>query len=321
MTTWPFSIDPPASSAGCESFGKVTLSPPDTRSYRFTDCKFLNTCFVGLEACWFTNCEFQDCALVRTVSSVVFDDCRHIRSDFSNTQLADVMFAGGKMIETIFGRGTVFSEVTLSGVTGLHTSQRLHEVRVQSGRGLLYQLQLDAQIQDAAVGWLNRLSSWTQLRGFGKLPFFSFSYTALGGLVTGMFLLSAFNEQIERMKDSAETPGGTFAVLASRLHPIQIPSLSLLSLVSLVLLAVASTVYAASCPRTIRDFSYDQWVHQFQHPAIQYFPLGWQSPVCRAICMICYYLGAAGAVVVLVTKSVTVGSYIFAHSPVSWWRM
>ena len=205
MAEWPFGDNPPNLRIESRDYSnELPLSPQDTRGHHFIKCKFLKTSLVGAEACWFTNCEFQDCTLARTVAQVAFDDCHHIRSDFSDTQLADVCFADCKMIKASFSRSTVFNEVTLSGVTGLHTSQRLHEVRVQSGKGLPYQLQLDAQIQDAPVGWLNRYSSWAQLRGFGKLPFFGFSYTALGGIVTGMFLLSVFNEQVEHWKSSAE---------------------------------------------------------------------------------------------------------------------
>jgi hypothetical protein len=302
-------------------YGDEVLSPQETRDRRFDKRKFVKTMIDKAEGCTFTKCEFQDCTWVGSVYRVLFTNCCHIRSNFSDTQLTDVAFAYGQMIKASFSSNTVFDNVTLSKVTGLDTSRRLHDVNVAPGDRLALQLQLDVQIQGAPVGWLSRFSSWKMLRGFGKLPFFGFSYTALGGIVTGMFLLSVFNEQVAHWKGLAEATGGTFALLASHLQPIQIPSLYFLLLVSLVLLAVASTIYAFSCPAKIKEFSYDQWIHELRRPAIQYLPLGWQLPIPRVICMVCYCAGAAGAVAVFLVKLYKVGEYIIEHSPMPWWRM
>jgi hypothetical protein len=131
MEEWPFEDDPPNLLIEGRDYGhEIPLSPQDTRGHPFIKCKFLKTPLVGAEACWFTNCEFQDCTLARSVSHVAFSGCSHIRSDFSDTQLADVCFADCKMIKASFSRSTVFNEVTLCDVTGLHTSQRLHEVKL-----------------------------------------------------------------------------------------------------------------------------------------------------------------------------------------------
>ena len=221
-------------------------------------------------------------------------------------------------LKSTFSNDTSFAEVELRGVRGLETSWRLHDVEVIPGAHHTWQIELDDAIERITLPWRTRHTSWTSLRTFGKLPFFGVSYTGLAGIPTLMFLISVYNDQIEHLKSLGDRSGEPGVLLTAHLHPIAVPSLTLDLLLFFVLLAVASTIFAMACPSRIKEFSYERWVDEFRRPGIQYLPLGWRYPWARAICGVCYPIGAFGTAVVLLWKLLGAAIYIAQHSPLPW---
>jgi hypothetical protein len=89
MTPSPHEID--------RDYGDEALSSQDTRGRHFTKRKFVKTNIDSSAGGAFINCEFRDCTWVGgSVNGVLFTNCRHIRSDFSDTQLARVEFVGAR---------------------------------------------------------------------------------------------------------------------------------------------------------------------------------------------------------------------------------
>jgi Pentapeptide repeats (8 copies) len=290
----------------------------DVIQTRFECCTFTKVVFDRIVKCLFVQCKFERCNWEKSLTDTHFKECHMTQQDFSDTRFQSVDLRDSKLIESHFSNDTSFAEVALLNVSGLETSWKLHDVEVIPGTHHAWQIELNNGIERISLPWLTRRTSWTVLRSFGKLPFFGVSYAGLVGIPMLMFLISVYNDQIENLKSLGDRSGEPGVLLAGHLHPIAVPSLNLLLLLSLVLLAVASTIFAFACPPRIKEFSYERWVDEFRRPGIQYLPLGWQHPLARAICGVCYPAGALGTAVVLFWKTFGTAIYIVQHSPLPW---
>ena len=176
--------------------------------------------------------------------------------------------------------------------------------------------------------WQEKFVDWEKLRTFGRLPLFGASYTLLIMIPLFYYGIDILNDKIELIRAWAQTILSTqtvstftysFAeIVRNKLQHIPIPSQYLLLLISTVLLATASTIYAFSCPSRIKEFSRDQWVDQLNRPLLHYLPLAWKFRKLRLICFLCYVLGALGAIRILSAKIWQVASLIIENTDWSW---
>ena len=294
----PFDEDGPERVYKNASYNDGVILRNDAIQTRFECCTFVKVIFEGVAKCMFFKCIFENCNWEKTLTDVHFKECHMRGQDLSMIKLQRVVLRDTYLVESYFSNGTSFAKVELWSVRGLETSWGLHDVEVVPGPHHAWQIELDGTIEHVRLPWLIRRTSWTALRTFGKLPFFGVSYTGLAGIPMVMFLVSVYNDQVEHLKSLGGRSGELGELITVHLHPIALPSLNLLLLLSLALLAVASTIFAVACPSRIKEFSYERWVDEFRRPGIQYIPLGWRYPLARAICGACYPLGALGTAVV-----------------------
>jgi hypothetical protein len=177
-------------------------------------------------------------------------------------------------------------------------------------------------------GFWERWFDWETLRGFGRLPLFGVSYTALILIPLLLFVLAFWNDKVEvahgadKVAKTAD-PKSEAAALAKtvkeRLQPQPIPSQSMVFLVSVILLAVASTIYTVACPSRVKEFSKDQWCDEFGRTLLHYWPLSWRHRLLRIVCGVCYVAGGVGAVWVIGSKVIRAGIYIAQHSTFTLW--
>ena len=62
------------------------------------------------------------------------------------------------------------------------------------------------------------------------------------------------------------------------------------------------------------QFTLEEWSHQLKHPAITYWPLSWRFPFARFACALCYAIGGALAMWVIVTKLGQTAFYIWRNT-------
>jgi hypothetical protein len=216
------------------------------------------------------------------------------------------------------------ADLTRTNLAHIKGAERVHHlVSVRFNRD-------DAIHFDTCVRkWSERWLDWEHLRIMGRLPLFGVSYTALVLLPVLFYGLSLYNSNIVLIRlwaaQIAAQPGHPFhsvsTLINARLHPQPIPRQSFLLLVSVLLLAIASTLYTLLCPLRIKEFSREQWCHQSQQSLLHYWPLAWERRWARLICAMCYALGGAGALWVLGTKVWRVAWFIWKNSsfPRLWW--
>jgi uncharacterized protein YjbI with pentapeptide repeats len=178
---------------------------------------------------------------------------------------------------------------------------------------------------------LDKLVDWERLRLFGRLPLFGASYAILICIALFMYSLAFYNSQLERLRSLARTISEridepetalevavvTTAEWVSGLEAQPVPSLSFSLLVSALLLAIASTIYAFFCPARIKEYSKDQWCDELRQPLIHYWPLSWTYRWVRLTCFAFYVIGVLGALWVLIAKICRAALHICQNSTFS----
>ncbi len=96
-------------------------------------------------------------------------------------------------------------------------------------------------------------------------------------------------------------------LIADRPHRQPIPCQSFVLLISIVFLAIASTMYTILCPLRIKEFSREQWCHQSGQSLLHDWPLAWKHRWVHLICVGCYALGGLGVFWVIIMKVCRVG--------------
>ncbi len=268
----------------------------------FEGCTFKKIRFEEINNCKFVNCNFSFNNWESHINFSHFVNCIFEFEDFTGTTISHSDFRNCTIRKSSFSVRTVINNIYLQSIDGMETCWGLHNVSVQTGSNHIAQTEPDHQVGALNLPRITQWASWSRLRAFGKLPFFGVSYSGLVGIPTFLFLISIYNQQIIRFQNFSNQLRNHSEQVVFNLHQIAIPPLSLTLLFSFVLLAIASTTYAIFCPSRVKEFSYERWVDEFQRSAINYVPLGWQNPHARAVCALCYPLGALGVAGVLLHK-------------------
>jgi hypothetical protein len=172
---------------------------------------------------------------------------------------------------------------------------------------------------------IDRYLSWEHLRTYGRLPLFGISLSVLLFIPSVFFLLAVYNDQIahwQHILHNQQVPAqlAAYETVVASLRPLPLPALSFWLLISTGLLGFASLVFSLSCPPRVREFSLEQWMHEFGRPAYQYPAFSWSNRPIKAIVGPCYVIGGLGTLGILVIKLLNVGEFIISHSVLPWYR-
>jgi len=179
---------------------------------------------------------------------------------------------------------------------------------------------LDFKFNDVNRPIWEKYLDWEKIGIVGKLPLFGFSYLALVSIPIFFFGLAFFNSRVEKALLWANNIQGTDPqhqlanLITQTLQPVPIPSLSLVFVVSTVVLALGSTIYALFCPSRIKQFTKDVWEHQLGHPIIHYWPISWKQRALRVTCVICYAIGGTGVGVVIISKVFSAAIFVWNNT-------
>lgn len=230
-------------------------------------------------------------------------------------------FEGAEIAGASFKEANL-SSANLKGARGAAGARDLDKVRLnRSGGGDV------AYFETCERGWSERWLDWEKLRTVGALPLFAASYSVLILIPVFFYGLDMFNDKVaainawaEQVATSSDTTLQSLAApIRDLLHKWPIPGQSLLLLISTFLLATASTIYTFACPSRIKEFSRDQWVDQLGHSLIHYWSLSWKRKWLRLIASVCYALGGAGILWIILTKLWRVAGFIVENSELPWW--
>lgn len=321
-------------------FTKVTCDRTDFTQANLAGSKFDEA---RLFEANFSNADLTGASLEKATlrggsfSSARFVNARLTDADLSETSFSSAQFTGADLSRARFGRAGLghadLSGAVLDGAdfyeAGVHSAILSHVRDAEKARHL--ETTFPTSVEGGARYFEScerrrpeRWLDWEALRGFGRLPLFGASYTALVFIPLLLFLLAFYNDKVAVVRGWADKaakladPKSEVAALAKtvqdRLQPQPVPSQSMILLGSVVLLAVASTLYAMFCPSRVKEFSKDQWCDQLGRSLLHYWPYSWRYRPVRFICGFCYVVGGSGALWVIGSKVVRAGIYIAQHS-------
>ena len=254
-------------------------------SVTFHHCKFIGCSFSfphGFITIHFFKSELEDC---------FFEDPSHSHLGFQRSEFRRVRFANPFSVNGIRMRTT----------KGLETCIGLETMVIQNSAAKR-SFERDLAATPLPINY--KLLSWSNIRGFGKLPFFGFSY---GGTAFLLFLLSfidMYNTQIRNFWSwsDAHNTSEPFVRLASRLIPISLSYHILVLLFASVVLMIASTIYAVKCPDRVKESSFERWTKELGHGSNSYAPLTWRSPFWRLLCGAFFVIGSIATAIVMLLR-------------------
>lgn len=299
------------SNAVCDSavfdYSSLLSAKCDGASFRgakFVNCKVENSNFIGAD---FSNATMIDS--IWNLSNFTDADlhCANVQgSRFEQCKIGSTFAWGLSKTESAF-----FKDLEVTTMP----SWRFEKYKVSSSSGgqTIEFRQYKRRLKNNAM----RILYWSSIRTVGKLPLFKISSTAIISIPILLYLRAQWNRfvngSVEMIKESdplPETADNSWLVWHRNLVEkvsalgtdlqLAIPTDSLLLLVSIGLLAMASSLYMLFCPPRIKEFSLEQWCDQFGHDAIQYVPRAWTRPMIRWLTALLY---ASGGVLVLVYLS------------------
>src|SRR5262249_23673294 len=146
--------------------------------------------------------------------------------------------------------------------------------------------------------WPERWADWETIRIAGRLPLFGASYSALIVIPAYLYALEVYNGKVNAARawvQASSVPSRASEAIVAHLHEEPMPARWGLRLVSTILLAAASTIYALACPSRVKSFSRDQWCDEHRHSLVHYWADAWRMRSLRLACAAMYLLGGLGA--------------------------
>jgi uncharacterized protein YjbI with pentapeptide repeats len=281
----------------------VNLSGRDLRGTRFNHAKLNGANFAGsnltaaqfehstLESANFTNANLSEASLAYANLST----STLVGADFFGASLTCANLSAANIKHANFHE-TQLNSAIFDSVEGTYRARNLRTSTMQN----------DVRYFDKVVReWPERWVDWEMIRIAGRLPLFAASYSALILIPAYLYALEVYNDKVKAARAWIETsgvPARASEAILNHLHEEPIPSRWTLLLVSTILLAAASTIYALACPSRVNSFSRDQWCDEHGHSLVHYWADAWKMRPLRLACAAMYLVGGLGAFYVLITK-------------------
>jgi hypothetical protein len=175
--------------------------------------------------------------------------------------------------------------------------------------------------ESAILSRVDKWLDWETVRVAGRLPIFGASYSGLIAIPLFFYLLQIYNDKVALVRSWAEQTLARDAsadyrianAVVERLHPLPVPTLSALLLISTFFLATGATIYALACPSRVKEFSRDQWTYQLGLSVVHYLADAWRRKSCRVTALVLYIAGGTGAIIVLGSKLLRVAEFLIRN--------
>jgi uncharacterized protein YjbI with pentapeptide repeats len=294
----------------------VDLSGKDFSSCNFVAAKLANARFNGatLKSVRFDGCDLQ-------AADMSYADCE--LADFQRATLTEASLRNASL------RGANFTSANLGGSDINHadfheailSDARMDRLLGASAARNLLTTRIGSPVhyfESAVLSPVDKWLDWEHVRIAGRLPLFGASYSVLVAIPLFFYALEIYNDKVVLLRSWAETALAGIATadyyiaqtVLQRLHPLPVPALSALLLVSTTLLAIGATIYAVCCPSRVKEFSLDQWRYQLGLSAVHYLADAWRRRPLRLGALFFYITGGIGAGFVLLSKLISVAKFL-----------
>lgn len=195
------------------------------------------------------NCSFSD----STMNYTNMRGCTIAGTHFRDTTLKYASLRDAHINDSTF-MGCTFTGVDIQSIHGAHGSHHA------TFSGLIGEESLIYKASKASA-------TWSVLRFLGALPLFGFSYSAVIFLCVWIKVVQSVNGYIESVRGSELTTRHSWV---AELPEIELPEHMGYTLVSLLVLALATTLYKVMCPSIIQESSPTRWAIDLGQPLIVY---------------------------------------------------
>jgi uncharacterized protein YjbI with pentapeptide repeats len=304
-------------------------------NFQETDLSGVNLADRDFSSCDFSHANLAEaCFRATALRSAKFDGCDLQRADMTGADCTAAIFISANLSNACLRntnlRGSNFSIANMCGADISHADfyeASLADARMEHLRGApaarnLLTTRIERPVhyfESAVLSPVDRWLDWETVRIAGRLPLFGASYSALIAIPLFFYGLKIYNDKIALLRHWAEqTRSGTAdyqmaQTVLDQLHPLPVPALSALLLLSTMCLAIGSTIYALACPSRVKEFSRDQWKYQLGLSIVHYLADAWRGRVWRVAAFVFYFIGGAGAAIVLVSKLVNVARFLLGN--------
>jgi hypothetical protein len=307
-------------------FHKITFD--DTAlaesNFDFRNCEFHGCIFpISKNVVRFTLCMCNDCVFsggrTEKEMSVTFQYCYLKDVEFNDLFFNDALFYDCKLDKALIGYNVLYRFIRFQLTSGIETCYSMERLRSSSSTSS----ELDRDIQIAPVPFTEKYISWERLKTVGQLPFFSVSLFVLIATPAFFFAIAAYNNQIQRLKDALgddAKPHMLYSIF-DRINLAPIPSNSLLLIIFTLFIFAGATAYTFGCPKRVKQYSLEQWLHELRQPALDYLPQSWSLRWLRIPTVLCYAIGGLGNLYVLGDKLRSTVLFISHNTTLPWWSM
>jgi uncharacterized protein YjbI with pentapeptide repeats len=307
----------------CEmaNFQQTVLSRADLSGKDLSSCNFAGANLAGAA--------FRGA----TLKSVRFDECDLRAADMSDADCELADFQRATLTEARLRnaslRGANFTTANLNDSDITHadfyeatlTDARMGRLLGAKAARNLLTTRIERPVhyfESAVLSPVDKWLDWEHVRIAGRLPLFGASYSALVSIPLFFYAWEIYNDKVLLLRSWAEKSlAGTATndyyiaqTVLQHLHKLPVPTLSELLLVSTLFLAIASTIYALSCPSRVKEFSLDQWRYQLRLSVVHYMADAWRRRPLRVAALVFYIAGGFGAGFVLLYKLVGVAKLL-----------
>ena len=314
---------------------------------RSTDCRganFQQTDISGADLSGrdFSSANFQSAKLANAqlretnLRGARFDDCELRGADMTGADCGEANFERATLTEASLRlanlRGGNFNRANLGGADisdadfyeTILTDARMERVRGAPAARNLLTTRIERPVyyfESAILSPLDRWLDWQTVRIAGRLPVFGASYSALVAIPLFFYLLEIYNDKVALLRiwagqTSARGAAADYYIASAileRLHPLPVPALSALLLISTIFLAIDATIYALACPSRVKEFSLDQWKYQLGLSAVHYLADVWRRRNWRVAAFVFYLFGGVGAMIVLGSELFSVAEFLLRN--------
>jgi uncharacterized protein YjbI with pentapeptide repeats len=198
--------------------------------------------------------------------------------------------------------------------------------RAPSARDLDKSTEAPKNLEDCQRKWLGPRFDWESIKAMGQLPLFAISYVAIAIILFVVGLIDLYEKVASNLKlwaeslkipaslDPFDTLTRAAALIADLDGTISVPPLTSVLIVSMVLLAIASSIYAIRCPPRIKSFSADEWCQLQKMPSSHYWAMSWRYPKSRYICGTLYRVGGTLASGYLLVRAWRALCFVCSHT-------
>jgi Pentapeptide repeats (8 copies) len=284
----------------CEAVEMIKRSVTEWNDYRNSGGVVPDLDGVNLNGYCLKEIDLHDCKL----AGALLSDANLTRADLRKANLQGAKLSHANLRDASFigcdARDSTFAMAKAQGALFCHADfsrANLNQIVCDNAdftrvKGLygrdVARIELLEGVEEARFGKRYDVFSWGKLRAIGSLPLFEASYTGILGIWIWASTADVVNRSLSELRK--HSPGQIYDAVR-KIQNIPVPREMGFTLVALLLLAFAATLYRLLCPTEIQESSETRWRYELNQKTITYRSLSYRYCCIRLLTAFGYIVG------------------------------